>query len=93
MNGAATVTVAYGCGCRLERAGQSFAGGLLVCPEHGAPVAPYERPSRPARATVELRFELAGDDGPDLLAALERTILADPRTDRLLISTLEQETL
>jgi hypothetical protein len=60
-----TDDVTYLCGCHGSTVGQSFVDGLLVCPTHGKPVAPFERaPERHrSRATVviDLDSPSAGD--------------------------------
>jgi hypothetical protein len=52
------VEVTYLCGCLGSEVGQSFDHGLLVCPQHREPVAPFERPERHARARVTLVLDL-----------------------------------
>lgn len=59
-----TATVIYECGCDALEVGQAFEHGLLVCPTHREPVAPFERPAQPARSrlVVTVDLETADDD-------------------------------
>ena len=57
------MTVVYACGCVGEEVGQAFEGkGLLVCPIHHEPTAPYERDTPPYRGVVRLEIEIEAPD-------------------------------
>lgn len=50
--------VVYECGCNALVVGQSFQTGLLFCPVHRVPVAPWDRPEGPSRHTVVISIDL-----------------------------------
>lgn len=54
--------VTYECGCSGSLAGQAFVNGLLVCPEHTEPVAPFDRPPAPHRHKLTIEVELETRD-------------------------------
>ncbi len=55
-------TVIFECGCDALHVGQSFKQGLLVCPLHAEPVAPFERVPAPHRHRLVVVIELETRD-------------------------------
>ena len=84
-----TADPTYECGCRGSQVGQAFTNGLLVCPQHRLPVAPFER--GPARRQANARLEIGLDcyDERALLAwldGLEESLLRDSSVTSLTLS-------
>jgi hypothetical protein len=76
-----TAAVIYQCGCQGLEVGQLFLDGVLVCPIHKQPTAPYEKPEQPYRGVV--RMELVIEAPTEIQAArwartLAETLELDP---------------
>lgn len=57
-----TPVVVYQCGCQGLDVGQLFVNGVLVCPIHKQPTAPYEHLEQPYRGVVRLVVEIEAAD-------------------------------
>lgn len=70
----------YACGCSLADVGQDFRQGVLVCPVHGEPTAPYEHPSQPFQGRVRLELIVRGESREAVQSwvdTLTETLLAE----------------
>jgi len=57
-----TAAVIYQCSCQGLEVGQLFLDGILVCPIHKQPTAPYDKPEQPYRGVVRLVIEIEADN-------------------------------
>jgi hypothetical protein len=80
--------VVYECGCDALVVGQSFHTGLLVCPVHRVPVAPWDRPEQPERHSVVISIDLEtqAGHGRAFVDWLDRVLANDGRVRSMTIT-------
>ena len=78
----AELVVSYTCGCDAGEVGQAFANGLMVCPTHNEPTAPFEREPRACKGRITIELDLEVRDrhqGSLWVNTLEETLLRDDK--------------
>lgn len=88
--------VIYECGCAMSRVGQSFVQGLVVCPAHTEPVAPFDRAPAPHRHRLTAVIELETHDAEShqrFADWLDRLLMHDNRATSFTIAIEERQPL
>lgn len=70
----------YECGCVPDDVGQAFVDGVLVCPDHRLPIAPFERPAPRYAGRLNIEVLLAADQrqqAADYADAISEQMLRD----------------
>lgn len=84
----------FSCGCMAETVGQDFADGVLVCPIHGEPLAPYEHATPEWSGRLRLDVLLAAEKKGTVQAYADEITagLIGNGLVREVLSTLEEVT-